>query len=83
MGLHFFMPGGGMVSFDDRDTIKDLIGEKAEEISYTFCMLDSPRHQNILNMEDGGLKEDLLFLNAWHDELYVPKEMTWEEAYNL
>ena len=82
-GTAFFMPGGGMVSFDDRDTIKDLIGKKAEEIAYTFCMLDSPRHQSISNMEDGGLKEDLLFLNIWHDELYAPKEMTWEEAYNL
>ena len=82
-GTAAFMSGGGMVSFDERDKIKDLIGEKAEKIAYTFCMLDIPRYQNIVNMEDGELKDDLLFLNTYHDELYIPKEMTWEEAYNL
>ena len=75
-----FMSGGGMVSFDERDKIKDLIGERAEEIVYTFCMLDAPRYENIANMEDGELKDDLLFLNTYHDELYIPKEMSWERA---
>ena len=82
-GTAFFMSGGGMVSFDERDKIKNLIGERAEEIAYTFCMLDIPRYENIANMEDGKLKDDLLFLNTYHDELYIPKEMSWEEAYNL
>ena len=77
------MSGGGMVSFDERDKIKNLIGKRAEEIAYTFCMLDIPRYENIANMEDGELKNDLLFLNTYHDELYIPKEMSWEEAYNL
>ena len=40
-------------------------------------------YENIANMEDGELKDDLLFLNTYHDELYIPKEMSWEEAYNL
>ena len=42
-------------------------------------MLDATRYENIANMEDGELKDDLLFLNTYHDELYIPKEMSWEE----
>ena len=37
-------------------------------------MLDAPRYENIANMEDGELKDDLLFLNTYHDELYIPKK---------
>ena len=83
-GTVSFMPGGGMVSFDERDKIRSLIGERAEEIAYTFCMLDSPRVENISRMNEGDLKNDLIFLNTYHqDELRNEPTMSWEEAYNL
>ena len=52
---------------------------RAEEIVW-WLYVRCTRYENITNMEDGELKDDLLFLNTYHDELYIPKEMSWEEA---
>ena len=80
-GTVYFMPEGGLV--DDRQVVKDLIGEDAEEIAYWFCILDLPRGEQILKFK-GQLKKDLLSLDtANQEEQSANNMMTWEEAYDL
>jgi hypothetical protein len=80
-GTVYFMPEGGLV--DNRQVVKDLIGEDAEEIAYWFCILDLPRIEQILKFK-GQLKKDLLSLDtANQEEQSVNNMMTWEEAYDL
>jgi len=80
-GTAYFMPDGGLV--DNRQVVKDLIGEDAEEIAYWFCILDIPRVEQILKFK-GQLKKDLLSLDAANiEEQSVSNIMTWEEAYDL
>jgi hypothetical protein len=62
-GTASFMPDGGMISFEKRDEVRKLIGEKAEEIVYWFCIIDKPRRTNIEKLEEGQLKNDLVWLN--------------------
>ena len=47
----------------DRNKVRELIGEKAEEIVYWFCIIDKPRTTNINKLEEGQLKNDLKLLN--------------------
>jgi hypothetical protein len=47
----------------DRDKVRNLIGEHAEEISFLFCTIPHPRTTNIDNLEDDQLRIDLLILN--------------------
>ena len=47
-GTTFFKPK--MVQ--DRDEVKRLIGEEAEELAYLFCNLGRPRYKEILKIED-------------------------------
>jgi hypothetical protein len=47
----------------DRDAVCCLIGEKAEELAYWFCFLDSPRTQRISILENKQLKKDLLLID--------------------
>ena len=57
-------------STNDRDKVRELIGEQAEEVVFTFCSLPLPRQQNILAMEPSQLRTDLLMLNiANQDEM--------------
>ena len=80
-GTAYFMPEGGLV--DDRQVVKDLIGERAEEIAYWFCILDKPRITEILKF-DGQLKEDLIKLDqANDDDVSENNIMSWEEAYEI
>ena len=80
-GTVYFMPEGGLV--EDRQNIKDLIGEQAEEVAYWFCMLDKPRLRNIYHMEPLQLRNDLILLNRANEEdQMVDDIMTWEEAYS-
>ena len=46
----------------DRDKVRDLIGEHAEEICFLFCTIPHPRNDNINNIEDEQLRIDLLVL---------------------
>jgi len=81
-GTAYFMPEGGLVN--DRQTVKDLIGEEAEEIAYYFCMLDHPRIQNIFKIEPLQLRNDLVLLNSANiEDQTTDIMMTWEEAYDL
>ena len=52
----------------DRDAVRDLIGEKAEELAYWFCFLDSPRSQRIAILENEQLKKDLLLIDKANEE---------------
>ena len=50
-------------STNNRDAVRDLIGEQAEEIVFMFCSTEAPRTENFINMQDGQLKADLLLLS--------------------
>ena len=52
----------------DRDAVRDLIGEKAEELAYWFCFLDEPRTQRIYILENEQLKKDLLLIDKANAE---------------
>ena len=81
-GTAYFMPQGGLV--DDRQVVKDLIGEHAEEVAYWFCMLDKPRLQKIYKMEPLQLRNDLVMLDrANREDQQIVNMMSWGEAYDL
>ena len=68
----------------DRDAVRYLIGEKAEELAYWFCFLDSPRTQRILILENEQLKKDLLLIDKANEEdMANASMMSWEESYGL
>ena len=68
----------------DRDAVRDLIGEKAEELAYWFCFFDSPRTQRILIIENEQLKKDLLLIDkANNEDMANTSMMSWEEAYGI
>ena len=92
-GTVYFMDGKGLVQggppcheLDERYKIKNLIGDKAEEIVWWYCFIDEPRVEKIQELEDQQLKHDLNFLESCHEQLSSlsrVEEMSWEEAYNL
>jgi len=49
-------------STQDRDSVRELIGEEAEKIVYEFSKLSKPRFRNIHTKYRGQLKQDLLKL---------------------
>jgi hypothetical protein len=64
-----------MVSLEDRDKIKDLIGVWAETLVYEFCMLPKDRRAGIYALEESPLKDDLYDLaHANSDEQRIWKE---------
>ena len=68
----------------DRDAVRYLIGEKAEELAYWFCFLDSPRAQRISILENEQLKKDLLLIDKANEEdMANASMMSWEESYGL
>ena len=68
----------------DRDAVRYLIGEKAEELAYWFCFLDSPRSQRISILENEQLKKDLLLIDKANEEdMAKTNMMSWEESYGL
>jgi len=63
------------VSLDERDKIKELIGEWAETLVYEFCKLPKDRRSGIIKLKDGPLRNDLIDLAyANHDEQRIWKE---------
>jgi hypothetical protein len=81
-GTVYFMPDDGLV--EDRQVVKDLIGDKAEEIAYYFCILDKPRNENIWKIESDTLRKDLIMLEqANQNDMSENDIMSWEEAYGL
>ena len=81
-GTVYFMPDNGLV--EDRQVVKDLIGDQAEEVAYLFCILDKPRNENIWNIESDKLRQDLIMLEqANQDDMSENNIMSWEEAYGI
>ena len=81
-GTAYFMPDDGLV--EDRQVVKDLIGDQAEEVAYWFCVLDKPRNENIWNIESDKLRQDLIMLEqANQDDMSENNIMSWEEAYGI
>ena len=76
-------------STNDRDAVKELIGEQAEDLVWKFCNLTLPRYQNITSQFDGQVKDDLILLdNANSLEQSGRKKklapmMSWKDAYDL
>ena len=82
-GTTAFMPEDGLVSFNDRDKIVELIGKQAEEIVWWFCMLEKPRDYNIEKLEDGQLKNDLRLLNYVNHVDQMPENNRLEYYNNV
>ena len=79
-GTTYFKPQLTM----DRDAVRYLIGEKAEELAYWFCFLDSPRAQRISILENEQLKKDLLLIDkANAEDMANASMMSWEESYGI
>jgi hypothetical protein len=75
-------------STQDRDAVRELIGEQAEELVWEFSLLEMPRLENISLMTESQLKEDLLILtkaNSLEQSQRKPLApmMSWREAYDL
>jgi len=67
--------GPKMISMDERDKVKELIGVEAENLVYQFCILPKDRRAGITALEDGYVKNDLIDLAyANHDEQRIWKE---------
>ena len=47
----------------DRDVVRELIGEEAEELVYLFCSIKHPRAYNIKSIKDKKIKDALLLIN--------------------
>ena len=82
-GTTAFMSEAGLVSFNDRDKIVELIGKQAEEIVWWFCMLDRPRNYNIEKLEDGQLKNDLKLLSYANEVDQMPENNRLEYYNNV
>ena len=55
-------------STKDREKVKSLIGEKAEELVFIFSMCPIPRADKIKNMYRGQIQEDLLAMDKANDD---------------
>jgi len=63
-------------STSDREKVKSLIGEKAEELVYIFSMCPYPRTDKIKTMYRGQIQEDLLAMDgANEDEQLITSEV--------
>jgi|TARA_R100001377_G_scaffold11829_1_gene5952 hypothetical protein len=72
-GTAIFKPK--MVSLEERDKIKDLIGVWAETLVYEFCMLPKDRRSGIKELKNVPLRNDLIDLAyANSDEQRIWKE---------
>ena len=82
-GTTAFMSEDGLVSFNDRDKIVELIGKQAEEIVWWFCMLETPRNYNIEKLEEGQLKNDLRLLSYANEVDQMPENNRLEYYNNV
>jgi hypothetical protein len=67
-----------MVSMDNRDEIKDLIGVEAENLVYQFCILPKDRQAGIDALEDDHVRKDLYDLDYANNE----EQRLWKEGNN-
>ena len=69
---------------NDRQKVKDLIGERAELLVYMFCTMPRPRAQSFGEIVDSCLRTELMMIHHANEEDMrntVNREMTMEEAY--
>ena len=59
-GTSYFKPK--TISLDHRDIVKDIIGEEAENLVFMFCVISPPRFENIMSLQDGQLRDELLMI---------------------
>ena len=54
---------------EDREAVRSLIGDKAENLVYLFCNMKHPRKKNIELIQDDEVREDLLKIEraTFHD----------------
>ena len=55
-------------STTDREKVKSLIGEKAEELVFIFSMCPYPRTDKIKNMYRGQIQQDLLAMDEANED---------------
>ena len=67
-----------MVSLEDRDKIRKLIGQWSEKLVYEFCILPKNRKAGIIKLEDGPLRNDLIDLACANRD----EQRIWEEKNN-
>ena len=76
-------------STNDRDAVKELIGEQAEDLVWKFCNLSLPRYQDITSQFDGQIKDDLILLDKANSLEQSPKKpklapvMSCKDAYDV
>lgn len=59
-GTAYFKPK--TISLDNRDIVKNIIGEDAENLVFMFCSIPTPRFNNIMSLQDGQLRDELLMI---------------------
>ena len=42
--------------------MKDIIGEEAENLAFMFCVIPSPRFENIMSLTDEKIRDELLMI---------------------
>jgi len=47
---------------EDREAVRSLIGDKAENLVYLFCNMEHPRKENIELIKDDEVRKDLLMI---------------------
>ena len=80
-GTTVFKPS--MVNFGERDLIKEMIGDKAEELVYWFCKCKPPRFRNIMKLPDGQFQRDLLILNTANQDDVNASTRNLKDFYNV
>jgi len=70
--------GPKMISMDERDKVKELIGVEAENLVYQFCILPKDRSSGIYALEEGYIKSDLYDLTYANSE----EQRIWKEENN-
>ena len=69
---------------NDRQKVKELIGERAELLVYMFCTMPRPRAQSFGEIVDSCLRKELMMIHHANEEDMrntVNTEMSMEEAY--
>ena len=64
---------------EDREAVRSLIGDKAENLVYLFCNMKHPRKKNIELIQDDEVREDLL--NIERANAYATKRQKRIESF--
>ena len=59
-GTAYFKPK--TISLDNRDIVKGIIGEEAENLAFMFCVIPTPRFENIMSLTDEKVRDELLMI---------------------